>query len=1202
MRRFLLKAFLTLIVVLAVAGGAAWFLLQDEGFLRARLQAASLKYTGRQLTLDGPLALDLGRLTTLEAGSVTFANAPWTGNQDMISIGRIRITIDLASLFSEQLVFPALDLEDCRVRLVKDLDGRTNWNLAQRKKTPEKTLPKLRTELPVRLNDLTVQNCEVTLKTPRLEVPLDIRTTLLSMQHHDDNRWEGTGSGSVNDYVLSFSGLLKPFSALFLGGPLSHELNIELGEMSFHSSGSVQDAKTWTGADISAQLKGPEITNLLNEFSLPLFSEGAFDFQLKLNTEGQMTQVDIDGDLGSLDVTANGELDRLIRPRQGNIQLSIDGPKLGALADLIGIKGIVNEPFSHRARATFQDDGMHINQAVLKTDRDQLEIGGHFNSAPGFAGTELDIQFHTDEIGRWTTVFGQEQQDIGPLDMNGKLSADPAGLFSLQASATQGKSQLKVNGDLGHLPRPLALELDMSFSSPDASQLAAMAGVKNFPVAPLSMDGRIGLESGKLSMGKVRIELAGDQADINGTVNLHDRHAGSNATARFDVENLDTLGQLFGRQGLPAQPLKLSGLVRPDGQGLAFQITDGNLGKIQLELSGRIPDLQKPLVMDGNFDVNLPRLSDISFLLPGMTLPDAPFLAKGKIEKIGDRVQVDHVDIQLAGSRAQVDGIVGLQNHFAGSDLNFQIEIDNAGELGRMFGQEGIPDQPVKLDGQVTPEGNGMTFRVNDGNIGDLQLELSGEIADLNQPTGINAQFDVNLPRLSDISFLFPGRKIPAVPFTANGSLHNEQDHTRLDQVQLTVGKIQARVDGALLHDESFDLTVNAEGVDVSGPAKLFGQTLKPEPFSLSTGLTGKLSEFDLNDLKIRLGDSRATGDLTIKRGETNTIHGSIESSYLDISQWMTEEEAEKEAKPAKSRKWLFDERPVMEVVDIPYDLDLDVTISVLQLRSSQIQDLTLGLRLTHNFFELDPFTMKGERGGLFNGELRLDSRGAVPRFHLSVHGDDMRLGLTAVPGQDPSTYPPIELDVLLNSSGNTYREMARALDGKLRAFYGSGEVASGGLRLLFSDFITELFSTLNPFAKTSKYTHLDCAVAAADAVSGKVDVFPVIYNTEQLTILSKGTIDLNTEKINLSFNTKPRQGLGLSAGVLINPLIKVGGTLASPAIEMDPAGTVASTSLAVATAGISLLAKSVSDRFLSSSHPCEDAREEIAKKDNTTD
>ncbi len=83
------------------------------------------------------------------------------------------------------------------------------------------------------------------------------------------------------------------------------------------------------------------------------------------------------------------------------------------------------------------------------------------------------------------------------------------------------------------------------------------------------------------------------------------------------------------RTGFPDEPFKLTARIKPDGEGLAFQVSDSNPGKVNLELSGRIPDLQQPLKMDGDIDINLPRLSAVSFLVPGTVLPDAPFTARG---------------------------------------------------------------------------------------------------------------------------------------------------------------------------------------------------------------------------------------------------------------------------------------------------------------------------------------------------------------------------------------------------------------------------------------------------------------------------------------------------------------------------------------------------------------------------------------------
>ena len=333
--------------------------------------------------------------------------------------------------------------------------------------------------------------------------------------------------------------------------------------------------------------------------------------------------------------------------------------------------------------------------------------------------------------------------------------------------------------------------------------------------------------------------------------------------------------------------------------------------------------------------------------------------------------------------------------------------------------------------------------------------------------------------------------------------------------------------------------------------------------------------------------------------GDVTQIKGKIDSPYVDLSHWNTGDQPEEEAKPASKPQWMFDDTPVMALTDHGLDIDLDLQVGELDLGNTTVEEIELEFLLTHQLLEIKPFTFKGRQGGRFHGEVSLNGKGPKPVFHFRLDGKNVRLGLAAAPGQDPSTFPPLELELTLDGVGVTRRELASSLDGKLRAYLGSGLMANAGLDLLFSDFLTQLFTSLDPYAETSDYTQLDCAVIAADAVSGKVDVSPVIYHTKQLTILSQGVVDLNTEKIDLSFNTKMRTGIGISAGMLINPFIKVGGRLTSPAIEMDPTGTIIGGGLAVATLGISMLAKSMTDRFFSSKDPCGDARKDLAKRDS---
>ena len=128
--------------------------------------------------------------------------------------------------------------------------------------------------------------------------------------------------------------------------------------------------------------------------------------------------------------------------------------------------------------------------------------------------------------------------------------------------------------------------------------------------------------------------------------------------------------------------------------------------------------------------------------------------------------------------------------------------------------------------------------------------------------------------------------------------------------------------------------------------------------------------------------------------------------------------------------------------------------------------------------------------------------------------------------------------------------------------------------------------------------TTLDCTVINADIASGKILVNPIIVNTEEITIFSGGEIDLSTETMSLDFNTKVRKGIGISAGMVVNPFIRLGGDLSSPSIELDPTAVAVSGSVAVATVGLSLLGRSLWDRFLTSKDPCGQALKKLAEAD----
>ena len=91
---------------------------------------------------------------------------------------------------------------------------------------------------------------------------------------------------------------------------------------------------------------------------------------------------------------------------------------------------------------------------------------------------------------------------------------------------------------------------------------------------------------------------------------------------------------------------------------------------------------------------------------------------------------------------------------------------------------------------------------------------------------------------------------------------------------------------------------------------------------------------------------------------------------------------------------------------------------------------------------------------------------------------------------------------------------------------------------------------------------------------------------------MTKSNINLKTEEIRVGIRTTPRRIMSISAGELINPYVQVIGTLAKPQLAVDEAGVLITGGAAVATGGLSLLAKGLWDRLSKSGDPCKQVTE----------
>ena len=496
-------------------------------------------------------------------------------------------------------------------------------------------------------------------------------------------------------------------------------------------------------------------------------------------------------------------------------------------------------------------------------------------------------------------------------------------------------------------------------------------------------------------------------------------------------------------------------------------------------------------------------------------------------------MSVDHIEVNK-GQVSYQDGMTGRKTGLNIDDLNLQKLSES--DLQDVEIKAKYLDHFVKINGRTGSLKNwlkNVPF-ILDININstDAQASVKGEI---NQPInfkGLNIKINIEAETLSSFSWLADLNFPPVGPVALGARLSDQKNGYKLDDFSADIG-----------------------GSNVSGPVEII--TTKTQPM-----VTAKLtaSDFDTADFK-----DNVNGDMT-----QNSEKGSQDQAKQD------------DPFPIFSSKAL----PLGALKHVDADISLSAKNST--MFAIPVHNLNLKLLLENGLLKIRPITAELANGS-FRADLVINASSQTAKMTANFLADQVELGelLKALSGKAHLDGGKTDVEIAINGQGRTMKELVSTLNGHVSSVTGKGQI-NYDLSLAGENLIFNIFKKMNPFKEKQETTSLDCMVARFDIEDGIATIDKgLAYESESLKILGNGTIDLNSEKINILLSSKST----------VARFLQVKGSLGKPEVKVNPVTALQKgTSLwaAIMTGGISMAAEIVFDYVTSDGSPCEIAQREI--------
>jgi uncharacterized protein involved in outer membrane biogenesis len=593
-----------LLIIALMAAVYVFLDTYDYNKLKPRIARMVKDATGRELNLGGEIDLAIGFSPALVVTDVTFANAPWGSQPQMIKVEKLQAQVRLLPLLFRDVQLKRIGLAGVDVLLETNPNGQGNWDFIAGDSSARKAgafKPK-----DIEIDNIRIEKFQLIFREGKTGSTRRFTLASLDLTRKEaEDKLRLDLKADYNGQPVTLSGKTGLINDLLANKRFPLELSGTFSNAKVEIAGAIDDILDLRGIDLKVHASGTDLAALGLDKNIQLPKTSIFDVTGHLRgSKESLALNEASGNLSAsgINLAFSGNVGDLIALSGIDLKLNGSGKDLSAAGSIIGEKLPTTDEFTIQGRLTGPAKALSLQEARGRAQRGSLNltITGGIKHLLDFNGVDLRVKASGKDLAEAGAIIEQKLPATDQFTIQGRLTGSAKALSLSEAigSANRGSLNLTLNGQIKNLLAISGVILKVSLSGSDLAEVGAIIGQKLPATDEFAVQGRLSGSTKSLSLQQTQGSASRGSLNLTLSGGIEELPAlnGINFKLKASGKELAEIGPLVGADLPELGPFDASGKLSGSAKAISLSEFSAMVDKSDFNGVAKVEVLKRPKI------------------------------------------------------------------------------------------------------------------------------------------------------------------------------------------------------------------------------------------------------------------------------------------------------------------------------------------------------------------------------------------------------------------------------------------------------------------------------------------------------------------------------------------------------------------------------------------------------------------------------